>query len=234
VLLTAGLVLFTVLKAEHDGTRALERLQRSQVQQLARSMNTRVESTFSQAGDILTSLKLTAQVRDPGDRAQLDRLQSFLAKDARTGYYVVDSQGRLSNGALLRDPNALGEAVTRPGLDNVLKTGKAAVLSVAPGLTTALPTIAYAFPVKQGATVMGAFIAEQDVSAESPFNTEVAQLRPGSTGDFTFVDGRNYVVASSNPALLGKQLDDPLMSASSGFHRFGDRVGIVEPVPSAG
>jgi signal transduction histidine kinase len=234
VLMTAGLVLFTVLKAEHDGTRALEQLQRSQVQQLARSMNSRVESTFSQAGATLTNLKLTAKVRDKGDAAQLAALQAYLPKDARTGFYVVDAQSHLSNGLLLRDPDALGSTVSRPGLAAVLETGKGAVLDVAPGLTTALPTIAYAFPIKQGAAVVGAFVAEQDVSAESPFNTEVAQLRPGSTGDFTFVDGRNYVVASSNTALLGKQLDDPLMSASSGFHRFGDRVGIVEPGPSAG
>ena len=234
VLMTAGLVLFTVLKAEHDGTRALERLQRSQVQQLASSMNTRVESTFAQAGSILTNLKLTAKVDDKGDRLQLAALKDLLPKDARTGFYIVDTQGRLSNGLLLRDPTALGSKVARPGLDRVLQSGKGAVLDVAPGLTTALPTIAYAFPVRQGTTVVGAFVSEQDISAESPFNTEVAQLRPGRTGDFTFVDDRNFVVASSNTALLGKRLDDPLMSVSGGFHRFGDRVGIVEPVPSAG
>ena len=232
VVLTAGLVLFTVQKAEHDGTRALERLQRSQVQQLARSMNTRVQSTFEQSGQALTGLKLTAQVRDPRDKAQLDALKD-LVKKARTGIYIVDAQSRLSNGLLLRDPDSLGTKVARPGLDGVIQSGNAAVLDVGPGLTTALPTIAYAFPVKLGDRVVGALVAEQDVSAESAFNTEVTQLRPGKTGDFTFVDDRNYVVASSNVALLGKRLDDPLLNMSNGFHRVGDRVGIVEPVKAA-
>jgi len=233
VVLTAGLVLFTVQKAEHDGTRALERLQRAQVQQLANSMNTRVKGTFASAADTLATLKLSAKVDDPGDRAAFAPLKPFFDK-ARTGFYIVDAQSRLANGLLLRNPNSLGTKVTRPGLAAVVATGKPAVLGVQPGLTTALPTIAYAFPVKVNDQVVGAIVSEQDVSAQSPFNTEVAQLRPGSTGDFTFVDDRNYVVASSNTALLGKRLDDPLMKASRGFHRFGHRVGVVEAVPAAG
>jgi signal transduction histidine kinase len=232
VALTAGLVLFTVLKAERDGTEALQRLQTAQVQQLARSMNARVETTFASSASILTNLKLNAQVRDPGDKAQLDQLQSLLADDAKTGFYIVDNAARLSNGVLLRETSTLGSTVTRPGLAEVLQ-GKPAVLGVAPGLTTALPTIAYAFPIKKGTAVVGALVAEQDISPESPFNSEVAQLRPGKTGDFTFVDDENVVVASSNTGLLGKRLADPLLDGGTGFHRSDGRVGVVEPVPAA-
>jgi signal transduction histidine kinase len=173
-------------------------------------------------------------VRDKGDRTQLDGIQILLPEDARTGFYIVDAQSRLANGVLLRDPAALGDKVTRPGLEGVL-AGDAAVLGDAPGLSTSLPTIASAFPVKsKDGAVLGALVAEQDISPESALNAEVKELRPGSTGDFTFVDAAGTVVASSNTALLGTKLDDPLLATgSTGFHRYGDRVGVLETVSAA-
>ncbi|MBK5306789.1 MAG: sensor histidine kinase [Frankiaceae bacterium] len=233
VMLTSGLVVFTVLKAERDGTQALERLQQSQVQQLARSMNTRVETTFTSAAGILNNLKLSGKVADPGDKAQLDQLSTYLAKDARTGFYVVDGTGRLANGILLRSEAKIGSQVDRPGLADVLRSGKPAVLDVAAGLTTALPTIAYAFPITKDGALVGGVVSELDVSPESNFNAEVAQLKTGRTGDFTFVDRAGKVVASSELGLLGKQLDDPLVGDKRGFHRGGDRIAVVEPVPAA-
>lgn len=233
VLATSGLVLFTVNKAERDGVHALERLQQAQVQQLARSMNTRVETQFSSAAGVLENLKLDAQVRSPADKAQLDSLGAFLAKDARTGFYVVDAQGRLANGILLRDRGAIGSAVSRPGLAEVLETGDPAVLDVAPGLTTALPTIGYAFPITADGAVVGSIVSELDVSAQSSFNAEVAQLATGRTGEFTFVDTQGTVVASSDLGLLGRPLDDPLVGSSSGFHRGDGRIAVVEEVPAA-
>jgi len=233
VALTAGLVMFTVLKAEREGVRALERLQQAQVQQLSRSMNTRVETTFRQAGGILTNLKLTAQVASMSDKKQLDEIAKLVPDDARSGFYVVDKAGRLSNGVLLRDRATLGAPVLRPGLAQVLATGKPAVLEVGPGITTALPTIAYAFPIISRGTLVGGLVSELDVSPQSDFNTEVAQLKTGSTGDFTFVDRAGVVVASSDLGLLGKPLTDALVSDKRGFYREDGRIAVVEPVPAA-
>ncbi|MDX6199874.1 MAG: two-component system, OmpR family, sensor histidine kinase KdpD [Actinomycetota bacterium] len=231
VLITSALIVFTVLKAERDGTQALERLQQSQVEQLARSMNTRIETTFVTFAKFIQPLQLTAKVNDPGDKAQL-KLFDDLLKNARTGFYVVDKQAHLSNGALLKNGITLGTVVNRPGLDGVL-AGKPAILSVAPGLTTALPTVGYAFPITRGNVVVGAFVFEADVSPQADFSAEVAQLKAGKTGDFSFVDAAGVVVASSDTTLLGKKLNDKIISARNGFHRYGDRVGVVEPVPAA-
>lgn len=233
VAITSGLVVFTVLKAEREGVRALERLQTAQVQQLSRSMNTRVETTFVQAGGILNNLKLTAQVASAPDKEQLDGIAKLLPDDARSGFYVVDKAGRLSNGVLLRDRTAIGKPVPRPGLAQVLSSGKPAVLDVGAGITTALPTIAYGFPIIQGGALVGAFVSELDVSPQSNFNTEVAQLKTGRTGDFTFVDKAGVVVASSDLGLLGKPLTDSLVGDEPGFYRADGRIAVIEPVPAA-
>lgn len=231
VLLTSGLIVFTVLKAERDGTKALERLQQSQVEQLARSMNTRIASTLVNLGQFVQPLRLTAKVGDPGDKAQLKPFDELL-KNARSGFYLLDQQGRVTNGALLRDGFQLGTVVKRPGVETVL-SGKPAILSVAPGITTALPTVGYGFPLSRNGAVIGAFVFEADVSPQADFSAEVAQLKAGRTGDFSFIDSANAVVASSDTSLLGKKLDDPITAYQGGFHRDGDRVGVVAAVPAA-
>jgi signal transduction histidine kinase len=231
VLLTSALIVFTVLKAERDGTQALERLQQSQVEQLARSMNTRVETQFKGAAGFLNSLKLTGKVADPGDKTAIDKLGSFFV-DARTGFYVVDASGRLANGILLRPEAKIGSPVDRPGLAAVLKSGQPAVLNVARGLTTALPTIAYAFPLVTNGTVVGGLVSEQDVSTASDFNAEVSQLSPGKSAQFSYLDENGTVIASSNPSLLGKPLRESLVTGGAGFHRGHGKVAVVEPVPT--
>ena len=231
VLVTSALIVFTVLKAERDGTKALERLQQSQVEQLARSMNTRVDTQFKGAAGILQSLKLTGKVADPGDKAQVDRLGSFFV-DARTGFYVVDTTGRLANGILLRPDAKIGTPVNRPGLAEVLQSGKPAVLNVARGLTTALPTIAYAFPLTADGKIVGGLVSEQDVSTASDFNAEVSQLSPGKSAQFSYLDENGTVIASSNASLLGKPLRESLVTGARGFHRGHGKVAVVENVPT--
>jgi signal transduction histidine kinase len=222
-----------VLKAERDGTQALEKLQTSQVQQLARSMNTRVDTQFKGAASLLNNnVHLTGKVGDAGDKAWLDSIATLLPKDARTGFFIVDATGRLANGILLRPAATIGSTVDRPGLAEVLKDGKPAVLGVAAGLTTALPTIAYAFPLTTDGKVIGAVISEQDVSTASDFNAEVSQLSPGKSARFSYVDANNAVIASSDPSLLGKPLHDALLTDGSGFHRGDGRVAVVESVPT--
>jgi two-component system OmpR family sensor kinase len=232
VLLTSSLIVFTVLKAERDGTQALQRLQQSQVEQLARSMNTRVDTQFKGAAGILNNLKLTGKVADPGDKAQLDTKLAPFFVDARTGFYVVDASGRLANGILLRPDAKIGSQVDRPGLAEVLKTGKPAVLDVARGLTTALPTIAYAFPLTTNGTVIGGVVSEQDVSTQSEFNAEVSQLTPGKSAQFSYLDENDVVIASSDASLLGKPLHESLLAGRPGFHRGHSKVAVVESVPT--
>ena len=231
VLLTSALIVFTVLKAERDGTKALERLQQSQVEQLARSMNTRVETQFAGAAGVLNNLKLTAKVADPGDKAQLDGLGRLFV-DARTGFYVVDESGRLANGILLRPDAKIGTKIDRPGLAAVLQSGKPAVLNVSAGITTALPTIAYAFPLTTNGKVIGGLVSEQDVSTASDFNAEVSQLSPGKSAQFSYLDENGTVIASSDPNLLGKPSRDSLVTKGAGFHRAGGKVAVVQAVPT--
>jgi signal transduction histidine kinase len=232
VLLTSSLIVFTVLKAERDGTQALERLQQSQVEALARSMNTRIGTTLGSLGNILLPLQLTARVGDEGDKNQLKLFDKFL-KDARTGFYVVDASSHLSNGALLRSSAHIGMVVSRPGLAEALRSNTPDILSVAPGLTTALPTIAYVFPITQGGTVVGGFVFEADVSTQADFNNEVSQLHSGKTGQFSFIDSNGVVVASSDASLLGRPLNDRLVDSRAGFHRGDGRIAVMEPVPTA-
>ncbi|HEX8003853.1 MAG TPA: sensor histidine kinase [Mycobacteriales bacterium] len=235
VLATAGLVLATVLRAQADGTRALQRLQLAQVQQLARSMDTRIAGVFESFQGLAGAPPAWhAAVRDPADKARIDTLQALNPK-ARTGFFLVNTGGVVTNGTLLRDPNTVGSVYARPGLEGVL-AGTPAILPVGPGLTTAQPVITIAYPLRNATQqVIGAMLVESDVSVESAFNEEVAQLRSGKTGEFTFVDEAGVVIASSNAALLGKPLDEPVLAKGvNGFTRAHGQIVVVEPVKSAG
>jgi len=235
VLLTSALVVFTVRKAEHDGSAALQRLQQSQVEQLARSMDTRIKTVYVQFAGILDNPQAppwSATARNPGDLARITALSPN--REARTGIVLVDTQGVVTNGTLLRDPAAIGTRLTRPGLDAVLR-GAPAFLPVAPGLTTALPTVALAYPLKGvGGRRVGALLYEVEVAPTSDFNAEVSQLRSGRTGQFSFVDSKGVVVASSDASLLGRALPRQVDRGRNGFRRAHGQVSVVEPVPSAG
>jgi signal transduction histidine kinase len=234
VLLTASLVLTTVLRAQEDGRKALQRLQLAQVQQLTRGMDTRIASVFQSLAGVAGGEPWHVTVRDKGDGKRLAELQG-LNPAARTGFFLVNTSGVVTNGTLLRDPGALGSVYTRPGLDGVL-AGKPAILPVGPGLTTVQPVIVIAFPLRATTQkVIGAMLIESDVSLESAFNQEVSQLRSGKTGEFTFVDEAGVVLASSNAGLLGKPLDEPLLARNvTGLQRAHGDIVVIEPVKSAG
>lgn len=229
VVLTSGLVAFTVAKAGRDGSAALERLQRAQVEALASSMNTRIESVFTSfAGVAARPWSL-----QPGNLADQRGLEAFTTPASRTGYYLLNSSGEITAGTLLKPGDGIGTRVNRPELAGVLD-GTAAVLPVAPGVTTALPTIAVGFPLKtKDGTVRGALVAEVDVSTQSDFNQEVAKLSTGKTGAFSYIDDRGVVVASSDATLLGQPLDEPLINMGAGLHRGNGEIVVVENVPSA-
>jgi len=230
----ASLVVVALLNGQANGRQRLAELQTQQVNQLARSMDTRITQAFSAfAGFVNAPPGYHATLRDPADASRLAQLQALSPK-ATAGLVIVDTQSRVTNGTLLRDPTVLGKPLARNGLPGVL-AGKPAVLPVATGLTSAEPTIAIAYPIR-GASgqVVGAFLVESVVSTASDFNQEVSQLGTQAGAEYTFVDSNGAVVASSNPSLFGHRLDEPLLGTTAGLRRGHDSIVIVEPVKSAG
>jgi signal transduction histidine kinase len=227
-----ALVIAAVLDAQHAGRRRLGQLQVAQIQQLARSMDTRVKQAYD-GFQGLVSGHYHATLRDPADAARLQQLQA-LNPQATTGYLLVDRNGAIVNGTLLRDKNLIGTTLARPDLKQVLQ-GKPAFLDVAPGATTVLPTIALGYPLKTKAGVpYGAFLAEVEVSPTAQFNQEVAPLAGKQHADFAFIDSAGNVIASNQANSIGHPLNKPLLNSGYGLFRTHGDVAVVEPVSSAG
>jgi len=227
-----ALVIAAVLDAQHAGRRRLGQLQVAQIQQLARSMDTRVNQAYD-GFQGLVSGHYHATLRDPADAARLHQLQALNPK-ATTGYLIVDRNGTIVNGTLLRDPNLIGTKLSRPGLEQVLQ-GKPAFLDVASGATTALPTIALGYPLKTKAGVpYGAFLAEVEVSPTAQFNQEVAPLAGKQHAEFAFIDRAGNVIASNQANSIGHPLNQPVGKSGYGLFRTHGEVAVVEPVASAG
>src|SRR3954471_2539144 len=228
VVLLVASVVTAVLSAERNGRKALEDLELAQLEQLARVL----DGAF---GPALTS---TAGLRNPStrqpwsfvqgdasDRAGLDLLQAA-QPTSRTGVVLVSPDSVVTNGTLLTDPGAIGRKVDRPGLDTVL-AGTPALLPVADGsLTTPLPTIVIARPVRAttDGPVIGAILQESDVAADSAFTKLIAVFRRGHTDEHSFLDNNGVVVSSTNPAIVGNRADQDLLDANVGFHRHGSVV----------
>ena len=225
----AGAVVLTVLDAQDNGRDALADLQEAQVDQLADSMEARVVSAFSS----LAGLAAEPWMLERGNDADEQALDRTVPADARAGAVLVGSDGVILNGVLLQGAR-VGDRLDRPGLEDALASNRPTLLPVARGVTTSLPTLAVVVPVRSSAGQQGAFIAEIDVSAESAFNSEVAELGRGETGTFVFVDERGVVLASSDPDLLGQPFDDEtLLGGDDGFRRSDGDVAAVADVPSA-
>lgn len=221
-----------VTDVQRRGRRALERERRETVEQLADSMNTRVEQALA-AMQGLGSAPYSLEPADPKDRGMLEALRAQQPQ-ARAGYVLVDARGVVVNGVLLQPSTVIGEPLDRPGLADVLERGLPAILPVADGVTTAGPALGLAAPILDtSGHVRGAFLAEADVAADSSFNEEVANLGRASRGTFSYVDPNGVVVASTDHALLGRKLDDRELSVQPGLHRVEGRVIVVGEVPSA-
>jgi nitrogen-specific signal transduction histidine kinase len=232
--LVGALVTFSVLSAQNAGRERLQQLQQAQVEQLARGMNTRMEQAFTAfQGFVTAPPAFHASLRDASDAARLKTLQDLQPK-ATTGMLIVDAEGDITNGTLLRDPASLGRRLDRPGLAQVL-AGEAAVLPVAPGLTTSVPTIAIAYPLKSAAgAVIGAFVLESEVAATSSFNQEIAQLGGARNASYAFLDSNGRVVASNDATMLGKLFDSRVTASTAvGVRRLGGDLIVSEPVPAA-
>src|SRR5438105_2091118 len=226
-------ILSTVLDAQRRGRHALEQLQVNQLGQLTRSLDARVTAGYAAIGG-LARVPYTLAPRDPGDANRLQQLQA-LNPDAKTGMMLVDTSATITSGTLLQG-DVIGSRLRRPGLDAALARGRPAVLPVAPGVTTSAPTIGYLIPLLgTGGTVRGAFVFEADIGPDSPFTQEVAELRRGRTGQFSFVDSQGIVVASSDSASIAKPYGNPsLLARQLGFHRVGPQVAALATVPSVG
>jgi signal transduction histidine kinase len=226
-------ILSTVLDAQRRGRHALEQLQVNQLGQLTRSLDARIVAGFEAIGG-LARVPYTLAPHDAGDAARLEQLQA-LNPDATTGMMLVDSSATVTNGTLLQG-DVVGTRLQRPGLEAALAGNRPAVLPVAPGVTTSAPTVGYVIPLTgPGGSVRGAFVFEADIGPKSTFTQEVAELKRGRTGHFSFVDSQGVVVASSEPASIGKAFGDrSLLSRRPGFHRLGHQVAGVAMVPSVG
>ena len=238
VLLLGASVIAAVLTAERNGRQALEDLQLAQLQQLARVLDgafaPALTSTVGFANPA-TGQAWSLTDGDPTDRSGLERLQSA-QPDARTGYVLLDKDGVVRNGTLLVDQSSVGRRLDRPGLDAVL-SGTAAVLPVSPmSLTTPLPTIAIARPIRANpsAPVLGVVLQESDVAPDSLLTTIIVNFRRAQTDEYSFLDSNGVVVTSTNPDTVGKKADEVLLDPALGFHRRGSVVAAATSIPSVG
>ena len=238
VVLLAGSVVTAVLSAERNGRRSLEALQLAQLAQLARLLDGAVAPALTSPVGLtnpVTPGKAWKLVpRDPTDTAGLNLLQARLGPDTRTGYVIVDRTGVVVNGSLLTDSSVIGRSYTRAGLASVLN-GTAAVLPTdAHSLTTPLPTIVIARPIRDPATgtVAAALLQESDVAPDSAFNKIMVGFHRGKTDEYSFLDSTGVVIASTSAATVGQHAAPVLLDARPGFHRHGGTVAATADIPS--
>jgi signal transduction histidine kinase len=233
VIVLALLVVVAVLNAQNNGRDALESLQLSQVQQLARSLDAELAAVFGQAAGFGGTKPWDLTIGDLPDQLRLQALQAA-NPSAGTGYVLVDHTGMITNGTLLSQTSP-GHIVDRAGLTTALAQGRPAVLPVGPGLTTPLPTAAVVFPVTDANHGPGGgLLVEVAVAPDSLFNQSVTALRRGRTVVYSFIDTNGVVVASSDTTSLGKKAPDEMQATRTGFRRHGSDVIVTEPVPTAG
>lgn len=228
--------------AQDRGVRALEESIEAEVEALAGAQNQRFVNTFAGTVGLANPAGEPYEIVE-GSADDLRRLEELLrlVPDVRSGFYLLDAEGHITQGVQLLDP-VLGEAFSWPGFAALATSptfaqGVGGVLPVAQGLTTEEPVLALVLPIIDPATGSrrGAFVFESVVAVDSDFNKEIGVLRRGETGQYLFYDNAGSVVAASDPSLLGQALtDDRLVTASPGVHRFDDEVVVLADVPSVG
>jgi signal transduction histidine kinase len=229
IALAVAVVLF-VLDAQQAGIDTREDLRLDQVKQLANSMETRIQQAYGQLAGIYGAPGHFRMV--PCDPQDLEKLAP-LDPSANSGALLVDRDGVVVNAVLLRDPSWIGRKLTRGGLGRALR-GEAAILDVAPGLTTTGKVISLALPLHAAdGTLSGVLVYESPASATSSFNQEVAALKAGQTGIFSYLDERGTVAASSDETSIGERFGLPREATTPGFHRIGGKVTAAANVPAA-
>ena len=230
----AGLIVATVLEAQRNGRKALERLQLSQVRQLSGELDSAVKQAF--AGNTAVNAPPPWNLT-PNDPTDARRLQLLQPPSARSGAVLIDRNGVIVNGVLLEGAT-VGDRLQRPEVERVLGPNpRPAVLPVAPGVTTAVPTTAFAYPLKNAAgQPIGAYVAETDVSPDSAFSAILKELRSGKTGQYIFIDDRGYVAGATDPVLNGRSVAPLGLSAHEqpGFRHQGSHIIAVGDLPTIG
>jgi signal transduction histidine kinase len=241
VVILAGSIVTTVLTAERNGRKALESLQLAQLNQLSRLLDGALGPALKSPAGLTnpaTQQPWRLLANDPTDLAGLEVLQRSNPQ-ARTGWVLLDNHGVVTTGTLLTDPGLVAKPLTRSGLDLVLSGTPSLLPTATNSLTTPLPTIVIARPVRGGGAgttgpVRGAILNESDVASDSLFTQLMTSFRRAKTDAYSFIDSNNVVVASTDPSLVGKPADSILLDPRTGFHRHGRTVTATAVIPSAG
>jgi signal transduction histidine kinase len=230
LLVLAAAVTGLVLDAQRAGIDTRQALRLEEVQIQGGAIDARIQQAYTGIG--ATASAPGAFHLTPGDPDDAAKLAPFTPQ-ATTGIVLTDLQGVIVNGSLLRDPASIGRRYEREGMTQA-RRGEPTILGVGPGLTTTEPVIGIAVPVHAAdGALAGVYIYESEVSPDSPFSQEVAQLRAGKTGIFSYIDATAMVTASSDESTLGKRIPLPKEALTVGFHRIGGTVTAVSDVPSA-
>jgi signal transduction histidine kinase len=232
--------------AQQRGVDALEESAQKEVEAIARSQDQRFGSSLASAtefvGDPRDPYELV--LNSPRDLAKLNELLELVERDPtfRTGFYVLDVDGEITQGVRLADAASIGQQFEWPGYEELVdsptfQAGQGGILPVGAGLTTSEPVTATVIPINsgRGTPVRGAFVYEQIVEVDSNYNLEIKQLSRGETGEYLVYDTRGSVVAANDPGLLGNPLNDErLVTGPRGTHRYDSQLVVIEEVPSAG
>jgi signal transduction histidine kinase len=236
-----ALVLLLLTTAVDNGRDALEEAVLSEVEANARSQDLRVESQGEQISRLVGGRSFDFAIDSPSDEAAFaDLVQLVEGTDIRTGFFLTDADGIVTQGARLA-PGAIGEPLDRPGFDELLRSLAADVqlpggwLPMAPGITSELPNTAFVLAVHEDGELRGTFVFESEVSVRSSFNLEFSELGRGDTGELFVFDEGGAVIAASNPSLVAQQVpDEGLVDLESGIHRRNDEVQAIADIPAAG
>lgn len=232
-------VLLMLRLAGDQGTKALTTAKLGQVNAIANSFNARYAAQISGvAGFSSTNWELVK-----GSKADNKLLQTFsdLNPNAESGFFLVDKKDTITAGVLLRE-GRLSSRYAPPGWAEVkarlAKEGAVVMPVVSTSLTTELPSYGFAVAVvdKKGA-LRGALVAEQALTATSPFQKEILELRDPKerTGSWQFLDSAGTVVASTVPEDLGRAVQDTRYRTSAAGHVTLDgRLVMTADVPALG
>jgi signal transduction histidine kinase len=238
------LVLVLVTNAVDSGRTALEDAVLSEVQATARSQAAGLGSQLQGINSFLTGRDLELDVGSEADEQAFAEVASLLEEtDLRTGFFLTNADGVVTQGFLLDDRSVIGQPYERPGLAALLEVmasepseGQQPLggwfLPMAPGITTAAPTIGAVGAIRsRDDTFRGTFVFESEVAADSQLSTEIRQLSRGETGEFLVLDDSNRVVAASNPSLVAEEAPDPAFGElPEGVHRRDGQVQVLGDV----
>ena len=109
VLILAGSVMTALLSAERNGRRALEDLQLAQLQQLARVLDGAFAPSLTSTAGLTnpsSGLPWNLKAGDTVDTVGLELLQHG-QPTARTGYVLIDKNGTVTSGTLLKSKDII-------------------------------------------------------------------------------------------------------------------------------